>query len=138
MRPTATPLAILCLATVGLAGEARLFGKPLRGLPATPLAQILDQPEAGKLIRLEGSIEKVCQNKGCWLALKQGSRSVHVTFAGYAFFVPKDCAGKAVVLEGRVLVQEPQAAEVEHLKAEGAGAAAASRVSIEATGVELR
>jgi hypothetical protein len=80
----------------------------------------------------------VCQNKGCWLTLKQGSQAVHVTFEGYSFFVPKDASGKAVVLEGKVKVKEPAAAEVAHLKGEGAGESAAARVSIEARGVEIR
>jgi hypothetical protein len=129
-------LASLWLAVPARAAET--FGQPLRGLPAAALADVLAKPEAGASVRLEGVIERVCQNKGCWLALKQGERSVHVTFAGYAFFVPKDSAGRPAALEGRVLVRRPDPDDVAHLKDEGAGEAAAARVSIEATGVELR
>ena len=49
-----------------------------------------------------------------------------MTFEGYSFFVPKDSMGKPVVLEGKVIVKEPDPAEVAHLKSEGAGAAAAA------------
>lgn len=125
-------------ALVAPAESAEVFGRPLQGLPAASLRDVLARPEAGKVVRLEGTIEKVCQQKGCWLALKQSEQSVHVTFAGYAFFVPKDSAGRPVVLEGKVVVKEPNPAEVVHLKGEGAGESAAARVSIEATGVELR
>lgn len=52
--------------------------------------------------------------------------------------MPKDCAGQPVVLEGRVLVKEPARSDVAHKQAEGAGAAASARVSIEASGVEIR
>jgi hypothetical protein len=59
-----------------------------------------------------------------------------VTFEGYSFFVPRDSAGRPVVLEGKVVLKKPAADEATHKKAEGAERAAA-RVSIEATGVEI-
>lgn len=129
-------LASTALAVPAQASE--VFGQPLQGLPAASLAEVLAKPEAGKAVRLEGTIERVCRNKGCWLALKQGEQTVHVTFAGYAFFVPKDAGGRAVALEGKVVVKEPKPDAVAHLQGEGAGASAAARVTIEATGVELR
>ncbi len=92
----------------------------------------------GDTVRLEGKAETVCKNKGCWVTLRDGDASVHVTFEGYSFFIPKDSAGKKVALEGKVKVKAPDPAEVAHLKGEGAGKAAASRVSVEAYGVELR
>jgi hypothetical protein len=124
-------------AAVVPAADARNFGKPLTGIAPTTLEQVLAAPEAGKTVRLEGTIEAVCKNKGCWLELKQGPRSVHVTFEGYSFFVPKDSMGKPCVLEGKVLVKEPSPDEVEHKASEGA-TRAAQKVSIEATGVEIR
>jgi len=130
-------IALLAMTAFAAAGEVQTFGKPLVGLPPASLEQLLAKPESGKVVRLEGTIEKVCQNKGCWLELRQGTRSVHVTFEGYSFFVPKDSTRKAVVLEGKVLVKEPMKADVTHLKSEGAGDAGAARVSIEATGVEI-
>jgi hypothetical protein len=119
------------------AAEGRRFGKPLQGLPPSSLDEVLAEPENGRRVRLEGTIERVCEKRGCWLELKEGSRSVHVTFEGYSFFVPRDSAGRAVVLEGRVLVKQPAAGDVAHKKSEGA-AAAGSRVTIEAAGVEIR
>jgi hypothetical protein len=120
------------------AASAEVFGQALEGLPVALLADVLARPEPGKAVRLEGTIERVCQQKGCWLALKQGEKSVHVTFAGYAFFVPKGSAGRPVALEGKVVVKDPKPEDVAHLKGEGAGESAAANVSIEATGVELR
>jgi hypothetical protein len=134
-------LSIVVVASLALpasAGEARSFGKPLTGMKPTPLADVLAKPEDGKAVCIEGTVEKVCQSKGCWLELKQGERSVHVTFAGYSFFVPKDSSGSAVKLEGRVVVKQPKQDEVDHLKGEGAGKSAAAEVSIVAAGVELR
>jgi len=130
-------LAASTLTAVASAEAPRTFGKPLQGLKPVLLQDVLAKPEAGRLVRLEGSIEKVCQNKGCWLELKQGESSVHVTFEGYSFFVPRDSAGREVVLEGRLIVAKPKTEDLAHLEAEGA-AQAAARVSIEATGVEIR
>jgi len=136
MRPSL--LLSLAFAPVTLlAADAQSFGKPLAGVAPTTLEQVLAAPEAGKTVRLEGTIEAVCKNKGCWLELKQGPRSVHVTFEGYSFFVPKDSMGKACVLEGKVLVKQASADEIEHKASEGARQAA-QKVSIEATGVEIR
>ena len=131
------PLIVL---TAGLAaaGESRSFGKPLQGLTPVALATVLKDPVAGREVRLDGTIVGVCKNKGCWLTLKQGEESVHVTFEGYSYFVPTDVAGKAVALEGKVVVKQPTAAEVDHLRKEGASGAAAAKVSIEARGVEIR
>ena len=132
-------LALLgvALAFSASAAEVQSFGKRLLGLSPTTIQIVMAQPKQGKLVRLEGTLENVCQSKGCWLELKQGTRSIHVTFEAYSFFVPKDARGKPCVLEGRVVVKEPVAEEVAHKKAEGA-VVAQQRVSIEATGVEIR
>ncbi len=137
-RAAAFVLALSFAAPLALAGEKHLYGKPLAGLEPTPLAKLLAAPKAGDKVCLEGTVSAVCRQKGCWLELKQAEQSVHVTFEGYSFFVPKDSAGKAVRLEGTVSVKEPAPDHVEHMQKEGAGASAASRVSIVATGVELK
>ena len=131
-------VAVLAVSSMGWAGEAKTYGKPLKGLKATPLADLLAKPENGRSVRLEGKIGAVCREKGCWMELRQGESAVHVTFEDYAFFVPKDSAGSDAVLEGKVVVKTPDPDDVKHFKGEGAGEAAGARVSIEASGVELR
>lgn len=120
------------------AAETQTFGKPLQGVAKVSLAEVLAKPEAGKRVRLEGRVDKVCQNKGCWLELKEGASAIHVTFEGYSFFVPKDSMGKPCILEGVVKVKEPSPEEIEHKKSEGGASAVGQRVSVEATGVEIR
>ena len=136
MRTAFALIVAAAVATSVAALEAKTFGKPLKGLEPSTLESVLAKPEAGKMVALHGTIKAVCSNKGCWLTLEQGKSSVHVSFEGYSFFVPKDAAGQKVKLEGRVLVKKKSAEEVEHLESEGAKAAAAS-VSIEATGVVI-
>ena len=45
---------------------------------------------------------------------------MRVTFKGYAFFLPTDCRGATVKIEGRVSVELHSAEEVQHLEEEGA------------------
>ena len=87
----ALTLAVMLSAPAGDPAVAR-FGKPLKGLKATPVAAVLASAKDGDTVRLEGKVK----------------------------------------------VKAPAAADVAHLKSEGAGASAASRVSVEAYGVELR
>ena len=130
-------LSFVTLLGTQAAAAPETFGKPLKGLAPTTLAAVLEKPEAGKTVALEGTIKAVCENKGCWLAFQQGEKSVHVTFEGYSFFVPKDSAGQKVKLEGKVVVKQRPKDEVEHLESEGAGKDASAPVSIEATGVVI-
>jgi hypothetical protein len=131
-------LAVTLSAPAATDAEVARFGKPLKGLKATPLSEVLAKAKDGDTVRLEGKAETVCKNKGCWVTLRDGDKTVHVTFEGYSFFVPKDSAGKSVALEGTVKVKTPDPSEVAHLKSEGAGKEVASKVSIEAYGVEMR
>lgn len=57
--------------------------------------------------KFKGVVKEVCQAKGCWMkvALNDGEE-VMVRFKDYAFFVPKDLAGKEVVVNGLAFVEE--------------------------------
>ena len=129
-------LSFAALLATQASAAPQTFGKPLKGLPPTTLAAVLEKPEAGKTVALEGTIKAVCQDKGCWISFEQGDKNVHVTFEGYSFFVPKDSAGQKVRLEGKVVMKERSKEEIEHLESEGARGAS-SPVSIEATGVVI-
>jgi hypothetical protein len=136
-----TRIALLLLFAISAsspAADSKRFGRPLQGWPPTTLAAVLSSPQNGQRVRLEGRIEKVCQQKGCWLRFTDGERSVLVTFEGYSFFVPKGSAGQDVALEGRVKVKPRPPGEAKHLESEGAGNVSAERVEVVARGVEIR
>lgn len=72
-------------------------------------------------IKLSGTIEDVCQKKGCWMNLNIGNgQSMKVKFKDYAFFVPKDAAGKTVFIEGYAYNDTISVANLKHY-AEDAG-----------------
>lgn len=120
---------------------SRLFGAELSAdRPVTPLSQIIADPDsfAGRVVKTEGTVGRVCQRMGCWMELQaEGAPAVRVPMAGHAFFLPRDVAGRAATIEGRIVVQPLSPEAREHLASEGA-VALASPLSIEATGVVIR
>lgn len=64
--------------------------------------------------KVTGTVESVCQVKGCWMKVKMDNgETMRVMFKDYAFFVPKDIAGKTVVFEGEA---QKKTVPVEHLQ----------------------
>ena len=58
-------------------------------------------------VKFVGTIEEVCQMKGCWMTLKSESgERIRVTFKDYGFFVPKDAAGREVIIDGIASLKE--------------------------------
>lgn len=68
----------------------------------------------GKTVAIEGTIHEVCQNKGCWLTMQDGDKEMRVRFKDYAFFVPKDCAGKTVRVEGVFAIEKISVEDARH------------------------
>ena len=62
----------------------------------------------------EGVVDKVCQQKGCWLEIapKSGEAGMHVTFKDEAFVVPKDCSGRTARLFGTVSIEDGESSFV--------------------------
>ena len=91
-----------------------------RGVEATTLDEVMKAPAkyTGKKIRLTGPITGVCQTKGCWMnlgkPLPNGNPPVFVKFKDYAFFVPKDAAGRDAVVEGVLTFKQETVAETRH------------------------
>jgi hypothetical protein len=71
--------------------------------------------------KLTGKIESVCQKKGCWMQLDLGNgQKMRVKFKDYAFFVPKNAAGKTAIIEGVAFKETIDVATLKHY-AEDAG-----------------
>ena len=120
MKQTLLAVSFLALAACQSAKLDRAnydtFGAPIELDGAVPVAQALAAPEnfTGRTVRLVGPVDSVCQTKGCWMKVGAGEQSVFVKFKGYAFFVPKDAAGRDVVFEGELSVKELSVAEQRH------------------------
>lgn len=72
-------------------------------------------------LRVSGKVTDVCQKKGCWMKLENVyGDPVHVMFKDYGLFMPKNLAGKMVVMEGKAFVSYTPVEELRHY-AEDAG-----------------
>ncbi|MEC3965099.1 DUF4920 domain-containing protein [Flagellimonas halotolerans] len=72
--------------------------------------------------QIVGEIKEVCQAKGCWMKVQlESNDEVFVRFKDYGFFVPKDAAGKKVVMDGAAFFEEMSVEDQKHYaKDEGA------------------
>jgi uncharacterized protein DUF4920 len=111
---------LLSVALCAKDASVRTFGKPLLLKKTLSLQEALQQPAKYKnqKVLLEGKISDVCQMKGCWLMLSDGTRAIRVKFEGYSFFVPKDSRGKKVRAEGRLIEETLSEDMARHYAAE--------------------
>ena len=65
--------------------------------------------------KLVGTVESVCQTKGCWMNLTtEAGDEIFVQFEDYGFFMPKDIAGRKVVIDGYAYRQVTSVDELRH------------------------
>jgi hypothetical protein len=123
------------------------FGAPVGSSPALPLDALFGKPEkfSGKTVIVEGTVSEVCQNKGCWMTMQHDGKEMRVRFKDYAFFVPKDSAGKHARIEGVFKVENVPAAEARHYLEDAGKKEEAAKITepvpsltFMASGVELR
>ena len=106
-----------------LKGET--FGAPFSPsgiIPHSEMAAKMEGRDSVELI-VEGTVQEVCQMKGCWMLVsteESEEEPVMVRFKDYGFFVPKDIAGRKVVMEGWAFREVTPVEELRHY-AEDAG-----------------
>ena len=79
------------------------FGDTLTPENAIPADQLLSKliGKDSLQVKITGTIEEVCQKKGCWMNVSLGNgQSMKIRFKDYSFFVPKDANGKTAIFEG--------------------------------------
>ena len=65
--------------------------------------------------KMVAKVDEVCQMKGCWMTLNlEDDNQVMVKFKDYGFFVPKDIAGKDVIVNGLAYVEEVSVDDQRH------------------------
>ncbi len=89
---------------------------------------------------VQAKVEAVCQNKGCWMNItseQANAEEMMVKFKDYGFFVPKDIAGRQVIMKGKAYREVTPVDELRHL-AEDAGKSAEEIAAITDPKVELK
>jgi hypothetical protein len=119
------------------------FGAPFQLADAVPLGKAIEKGPAEAPVKVSGTVEAVCQKKGCWMVVKDGTESARVLMKDHGFAVPMDSRGKSVVVEGTLSSREFDEAQVKHLEADRGGDP--SKVSgsrkehvLTASGIEIR
>lgn len=72
-------------------------------------------------IMVQGKVDAVCQAKGCWMTMMSpAGEEMMVKFKDYGFFMPKDIAGREVIVNGNAYYETTSIDELRHY-AEDAG-----------------
>jgi hypothetical protein len=89
--------------------------------------------------KVKGTVIAVCQMKGCWVTLNdgKGAPEMFVKFKDYGFFLPKDIAGREIVMEGYAFKELTSVDELKHM-AEDAGKSQAEINAINKPKEELK
>lgn len=126
------------------AAKTEKFGTPVTIEKSVSLTEAATQPLKQEVL-INGKIQKVCKEKGCWMNVTDGKTEMRMTFKDYAFFVPKDSDGRSVRAQGWIEEKEESTRTQRHyLKDAGAtkeeisAVKGAKRVkSFVASGVEI-
>src|ERR1044072_6485541 len=126
--------AVILLASCGNDGKApesdslkgdtvamQYFGDTITPDGAIPASELKAKVgnAASMNLKVEGKLESCCQKKGCWSELMlNDSETIHVTFKDYGFFVPKDAAGKTMIMEGVAKYDTTNVEMIKHLASE--------------------
>jgi len=128
----ATPPVAAAAADPASAAPAT-FGEKISATDTVKLSDIAKNPGSfkGKAIATTGTVTAVCQERGCWMALKDdGGGTATVRMHGHSFFVPRSSSGKHARVQGSVVLVK-DGKECDDMTAQGA------ELELDATGVEL-
>ncbi len=69
-------------------------------------------------VKVKAKVTGVCQAKGCWMNLTSivlaSEEQIFVKFKDYGFFMPKDIAGREVIVEGKAYKEVTSVDELRH------------------------
>lgn len=114
------------------APKADSFGDPITASDKASLVDVAKNPAAykGRTIVTTGKVTRVCQERGCWMAIKDSASDATIRMHGHSFFVPTTSAGRDARVQGTVMMTK-DGKECDEMEAVGA------QLEIDATGVEL-
>ena len=97
--------------------EPKSFGEKItadNAMEASKLPELLKGKENVQA-KITGTVNEVCQKKGCWAKMDVGNgETMMIRFKDYGFFLPKDCAGKKLVLNGVATYEVTTVEELRH------------------------
>ncbi len=99
--------------------EALSFGDEINKTNAISYEEMVAKMASADSLntKVMGTVEGVCQAKGCWMNIVSDNPdqpSMFVKFKDYGFFMPKDIAGKQVIMEGYAFKEVTPVEELRH------------------------
>jgi len=97
------------------------FGAKITPDGAVPYAKMLGMVDGvdSLAVKVSGTIESVCQKKGCWMRISDDNgEEMLVQFEDYGFFMPKDAAGRKVIMDGYVYADTTDVKTLKHFAAD--------------------
>lgn len=86
------------------AGDGKHFGDVITDEGSISFDDLLEKMKSVDSLdtKFTGTVSAVCQTKGCWMNVKSADtgEEIFVQFKDYGFFMPKDIAGRQVVMDG--------------------------------------
>lgn len=97
----------------------KYFGEKIEADGAISMSQLKDKMATtdSVKVKLTGTIESVCQKKGCWMNIvseETGDDGIFVKFKDYGFFMPLDATGKNVIMDGYAFKEVTPVDELRH------------------------
>jgi hypothetical protein len=109
--------------TENTTNNLEFFGDTIQEEGAITTASLLElmKDKDSAEVKITTTIREVCQKKGCWMDVELSANELMtVRFKDYGFFVPKDAAGKTVIMDG-IVRKEIETVDWLRHKAEDAG-----------------
>jgi hypothetical protein len=99
------------------------FGAAFTLNKSLPLSKVLQDAtnSPSSVMQVTGTIDAVCQKKGCWMVIKDGEATARVLMKNHSFAIPIGAKGKEAVVEGALKVRTFSEAQVKHLEADRGG-----------------
>lgn len=142
--------ALVGVALVSLYARAEeSFGKGVTLAEVTSIQKLYEHPDefVGKTIRVDGVVDAVCEDMGCWMALADiadGSKIVRLKVEDGVIVFPISAKGKAASAEGvfeKIAATDAEGHEAAAEQTSGAAGMAAEfgkRYQIKAAGAVVR
>lgn len=96
-------------------------GAKLSDLQPLTVAEATARPDIdGKVTKITGSVESVCQPMGCWMVLAgdKPEQRVRITSKGHDIFMPRSSAGRIATVEGEFKLKVLPMATAQHYEDE--------------------
>ena len=112
-------LIALILGSYSMLSAQATFGAEFDASEALEWSTFVEQLTASDSMEttVQAKVVDVCQAKGCWMNLTgqdDATQSVFVKFKDYGFFVPKDIAGRTVIVSGKAYKEMTSVEELRH------------------------